>query len=58
MTTNEQIEKLKQESNKLLRTALNCQAVDKGGFSFAQTEAWIAYDNSLAELSKLMLSKN
>lgn len=43
--------------SRLLRLALDAQAKDKGGFSEEQNKAWLAYDDALASLSKLMVSK-
>lgn len=43
--------------SRLLRLALDAQAKDKGGFSEEQNKAWLAYDDALVSLSKLMVAK-
>ena len=53
-----QIEMMKAYSNACLRSALDHQAKDKGGFSEAQYKAWLDYDESLAQLAKLYASKS
>jgi hypothetical protein len=53
-----QIAMAKAYSQACLRSALDHQTKDKGGFSEAQNKAWLDYDESLAILSKLYASKN
>ena len=44
--------------NACLRSALSHQERDKGGFSEAQNKAWLDYDEALALLTKLLVSKS
>lgn len=52
-----QIAMAKAYSDACLRSAIDHEAKDKGGFSEEQAKAWQSYDDSLAMLTKLYTSK-
>lgn len=53
-----QIAMARQYVKACLRSALDHEAKDKGGFSEAQNKAWLDYDQALANLGKLIASKS
>ena len=45
-----------QYASACLRSALDHQAKDKGGFSEAQNKAWLAYDEANSKLGRIITS--